>query len=107
MNNAYSLGKRVPPTTMRRYHPKKKDIRNHMYTAVTKLRLSKLDQENLALSIDEWKVQRPSDLFYFRGYGQIKVDETSPVKKEDEMEGEDDLDAEDVKVNSYLSLFMF
>ena len=83
---------------MRRYHPKKKDIRNHMYTAVTKLRLSKLDQENLALNIEEWKVQRPTDLFFFRGYGQVKVDETSPVITGDEIKGEDNLDAEDVKV---------
>ena len=30
-----------------------------MYKAATKLRLSKLDQENLALKIEKWKIQYP------------------------------------------------
>ena len=32
-----------------------------MYNPTTKLRLSKLDQENLALKIEEWKTQYPDD----------------------------------------------
>ena len=32
-----------------------------MYNPATKLRLSKLDQENLALKIEEWKTQYPDD----------------------------------------------
>ena len=37
----------LPPRTSRRYNPKKKDVRNHMYIAAVKLKFSKLDQENL------------------------------------------------------------
>ena len=32
-----------------------------MYNPTTKLRLSKLDQENLALKIEEWNTQYPDD----------------------------------------------
>ena len=55
------LGQAIPPATSRCFHRKKKDLRNHMYNAATKLRLSKLDQENLALKIKEWKIQYLDD----------------------------------------------
>ena len=47
-----------------------------MYNAATKLRISKLDQENLALKIKEWKIQYPDDEIFFRGYGELAEDET-------------------------------
>ena len=49
-------GQTIQPATSRHFHPKKKDLRNHMYNAATKLSLSKLDQENLALKTEEWKI---------------------------------------------------
>ena len=61
----------MPSVVNRRFHPQRKDIRNHMYHATVKNRLAKLDQENLNLKIKEWKVQSPSDLFFSRGYGEI------------------------------------
>ena len=45
----------LPSIENRRYFPLEQDIRNHMYIATTKLRLSKIDQENLHLKILEWK----------------------------------------------------
>ena len=35
-------GTKLPPSTSRRYFPKKKDLRNHMYRATMKLKFSKL-----------------------------------------------------------------
>ena len=45
----------LPPSTSRRYHLKKKDIRNHIYIAAIKLNFSKIDQENLELKIKKGK----------------------------------------------------
>ena len=64
-------GLRVPPSTNRRYHPKRSDIRSHMYHASVKLRFSKMDQENLELKIREWQKEQPEDDFCFRGYGDV------------------------------------
>ena len=66
----------LPPTTSRRYFPKMSDLRNHMYKASINLKFSKLDQENLEEKVKEWRQQRPSDMFFFRGYGEV-VDEAN------------------------------
>ena len=50
-----------------------------MYNAATKLRLSELDQGNLPLKIEEWKIQYPNDEIFFRGYGELAEDETQTV----------------------------
>ena len=50
-----------------------------MYNAATKLRLSGLDQGNLPLKIEEWKIQYPDDEIFFRGYGELAEDETQTV----------------------------
>ena len=55
-----------------------------MYKAVTKLRLLKLNQENLALKIAEWKIQYPHDEIFFRGYEELAEDETQTVEVEEE-----------------------
>lgn len=52
----------------RRFNPLPRDIRNHMYRATVKLRLSKIDQENLHMKIEEWKKSAPNDSFHFRSY---------------------------------------
>ena len=62
---------KLPASTSRRYHPKRKDIRNHMYKATMKLKFSKLDQENLEEKVKQWQQQAPQDKFFFRGYGTI------------------------------------
>ena len=45
-----------------------------MYNAATKLTLSKPDQENLALQIEEWKIQYSDDEIFFRVYGELAED---------------------------------
>ena len=55
-----------------------------MYKAATKLRLSKLDQENLALKIAEQQIQYLHDEIFFRGYGELAEDETQTVEVEEE-----------------------
>ena len=70
----------LPPPTSRRYNPKKKDVRNHMYRAAVELKFSKLDQENLELKVKEWQKESPSDNFFFRGYGSINEDELDADK---------------------------
>ena len=50
------------------------DLRNRMCRALIKLKCCKLDQENLEEKEKEWCQQRSSDMFFFRGYGEV-VDE--------------------------------
>ena len=64
----------LPPTASRKNFPKKSDLRNHMYRASIKLKFSKLDKENLEEKVKEWHQQRPSDMLFFSGYGEV-VDE--------------------------------
>ena len=62
-------GQPPPPINSRRFYPEERDIRNHIYNATAKLRMSKVDQENVAMKIENWKKSNPEDLFYFRAYG--------------------------------------
>ena len=45
----------LPDPNDRAYHPTNNDIKNHIYRAKSKLQLSKFDQENLSLKINEWQ----------------------------------------------------
>ena len=65
-------GENVPPPENRRFFPLARDIRNHMYRATTKLRLSKIDQENLSMKVKEWKKAAPTDLFYLQCYSEMQ-----------------------------------
>ena len=44
------------------------DIRNHISKAKKALELSKVDQENLKLKIEEWKRSSPTSNHFFRPY---------------------------------------
>ena len=48
-------GQPPPPINSRRFYPEERDIRNYMYNATAKLRMSKVDQENLAIKIENWE----------------------------------------------------
>ena len=50
----------LPPQESRRFLPLSRDTR----TATNKLRLSKIDQENLHMKIIEWKKKSPKDQFF-------------------------------------------
>ena len=56
--------------TNRRFYPKKSDIRSHIYHATLKYRLAKMDQENLALKVEQWKLEYPNDTLFFCLCGQ-------------------------------------
>ena len=54
-----------------------------MYNAATKLRLSKLNQENLDLKIGQQKMKYTDDEICFRGYKESAEDETQTVEVEE------------------------
>ena len=54
----------LPCETDRSYYPTIADINNHIYKSKTALQLSKFDQHNLHLKIEEWKQER-TDLKHF------------------------------------------
>ena len=62
-------GQPPSPINSRSFYPEERDIRNHMYNATTKLRMSKVDQENLAIKIENWEKSNSEDSFYFHAYG--------------------------------------
>ena len=57
-----------PSPTDRAYYTTTADICNHMYKAKVALQLSKFDQENLALKIEEWKRLNSDEYHFFRPY---------------------------------------
>ncbi|XP_078484708.1 uncharacterized protein LOC144744309 [Ciona intestinalis] len=57
-----------PLQSNRRFFPTKKDISNHYYNAYTKRKLSKIDQANVQLLVDEWSCKSPKDNIVFRPY---------------------------------------
>lgn len=103
VKNELFRDEQVPPLSNRRFHPLENDIRNHMYIAAVKLRFAKLDQENLALKVDQWKKDYPADKFYFRGYGSRIVKENVAEEKTT-----DDVDTDkndEIKVCKFLNWF--
>ena len=61
-----------PDETNRAYYPTKTDIKNHVYSAKRAQELSKLDQDNLSLKIEQWKGENPTTRFHYRPYKEIK-----------------------------------
>ena len=51
--------------------PRAKTIKNHMYNAAMRARLSFMDQDNMERLIEKWRSEKgsSSDRFYFRPYG--------------------------------------
>ena len=45
---------KLTPLNSRRFFPEERDIRNHIYNATSQLRISKKDQENVSLLIENW-----------------------------------------------------
>lgn len=70
-----------PSPTDRAYYPTTTDISNHMYKAKVALQLSKFDQENLALKIEEWKKLKSDEYHFFRPYVSEAESEESSCKE--------------------------
>ena len=62
-----------PDLTDRSYYPTSTDVRNHVYKAQKACQLSKLDQENLQLKIEQWKKENPDSLFHFCPYKEVEL----------------------------------
>ena len=54
-----------PPISNRRFTPKLTDIRNQMYMATIKYRLSRIDQENVASIVKGWTSANEDDKIFF------------------------------------------
>lgn len=83
-------GKEQPQRSNRRYFPRAKTIKNHMYNAAMRARLSFMDQDNIERLIQKWKGEKSSsnDRFYFRPYvegsGEYKNTELSDEEDSDD-----------------------
>ena len=76
-----SMKTNLPCETDRSYYPTIADINNHIYKSKTALQLSKFDQHNLFLKIEEWKQARVDSRHFFRPFkshedNQDKLDES-------------------------------
>lgn len=67
-----------PNPNDRAYYPSNTDIKNHIYCAKTKLQLSKFDQDNLALKIQQWKKDAPHSSFFFRPFKKKPIEQVMP-----------------------------
>ena len=63
-----SMKTNLPCETDRSYYPTIADINNHIYKSKTALQLSKFDQHNLFLKIEEWKQARVDSRHFFRPF---------------------------------------
>lgn len=86
-------GEQPPQNTNRRYYPKMSDLRSHMYKATVKYRMSKIDQVNVQVQVDEWK-KASEDSFFFRSHSDSHQHENEDEnikglrkQQKDEIEG--------------------
>ena len=78
-----------PSHTDRSFYPMPCDIRNHVSKAKRALQLSKLDQENLKLKIEEWQKSAPSSNHFFRPYikkSDMQVDQDGQTSSSDHVQ---------------------
>lgn len=59
-------GEQLPQDTNRRFFPRACDLRTHMYRAAIKNRISRIDQANVQMEINEWNKVYNEDSFFFR-----------------------------------------
>ncbi|XP_065667850.1 uncharacterized protein LOC136088115 [Hydra vulgaris] len=69
-----------PETSNRCFHPRISDIRNYISIAMSALKYSKMDQENLFYKIGKWQKSHLNDKILYRGYK--KVDSHNSNQKE-------------------------
>ena len=87
VKNTLFAGKPIPPKSNRRYFPSRSTVKNHMYIAITRQRLAKVDQENLKKKIAAWQ-ETQDDFYHFRPL-------LDPENKENIKEEDDDDDVAD------------
>lgn len=72
------LGRKPLPGD-RAFYPRSEDIRNHICKAKRAIELSKYDQENLWLKVQEWEKQNPQSSFFFRPFSTSTLDKQSEI----------------------------
>lgn len=72
-----------PDETNRAYYPTLVDIRNHVFSAQKALELSKFDQNNLKLKVEEWEKEKPSSKFFFRPFEEDGANSEKLVQHEE------------------------
>ena len=88
----------IPSRTNKRFFPTRTAIKNHIYAAVMKQRLSSIDQENVEKKIEMWRTESPDDKFKFRPY--LEHDEVVMQPRQDESENmEEDTDDDNLDFN--------
>ena len=70
-----------PNPNDRAYFPVDNDLKNHIYMVKRALQLSCLDQGNLRLKINEWKISDPKRTHYFRPYHIKDVNSPTPAEE--------------------------
>ena len=93
-------GRAPPPKSNKRFCPSKSTLKNHMYNAVIKQRLAKVDQANLIEKIKVWQAENEGDLFEFRPYVDPQSKDETADSEDSVEEGElEDHDLEEMKVD--------
>ena len=64
------VDQQLTPLNSRRSFPEEQDIRNHIYNPTSQVRMSKVNQENGSLLIENWQKNKQDDFFLFRCYGR-------------------------------------
>ena len=62
----------LPKQINRRFYPSRSDLRKMIYRQRCRLQKGLLDQENLSTKLDQWKMERPSDDFFFRASSSVQ-----------------------------------
>ena len=79
-----------PPASNRRFTPKLTDIRNQMYKATIKYRLSRIDQENVASKVKGWASSNEGDNIFVRPHLHEEPDEDDTQENDIIDDGNDD-----------------
>ena len=80
-----------PCHSNRRYYPTKGVIRNKMYNAYIKRRLTMIDQDSIAELVKEWQCKNPNDKFLFQPYkevDEVRLHAMTGITVEEELEDE-------------------
>ena len=89
IQNSLFPGTAPPPKSNKRFHPSATTVKNHMYIAVIKQRLAKVDQSNLLERVKVWRQQNEGDFIEFRPYVHPAEREHADCDDENSIEDED------------------
>ena len=75
-------GEQPPDVLDRAYYPELQDIRNHINKAKRGIQLSVLDQENVALKVEQWKKESPTANYLFRPFNKSSSESNAEVPEQ-------------------------